>query len=50
MLRWTVQSVGARVREPARKRISEFNNEKKPGVVFLGEKTNTISLGAIAFF
>jgi hypothetical protein len=28
----------------------EFNNEKKPGVVFLGEKNNTISLGAIAFF
>jgi hypothetical protein len=28
----------------------EFNNERKPGVVFLGEKTNTISLGAIAFF
>lgn len=28
----------------------EFNNEKKPGVVFLGEKVNTFSLGAIAFF
>lgn len=28
----------------------EFNNEKKPGVVFLNEKVNTISLGAIAFF
>jgi Gram-negative porin len=28
----------------------EVNNEKKPGVVFLGEKNNTISLGAIAFF
>jgi predicted porin len=28
----------------------EFNNEKKPGVVFLNEKVNTFSLGAIAFF
>jgi hypothetical protein len=28
----------------------EYNNENKPGVLFSGEKHNTVTLGAIMFF
>ena len=30
--------------------VGEFNNEKKPGVVFNSEKNDTFTLGAIMFF
>jgi hypothetical protein len=35
---------------PTHDTSGEYNNENKPGVLFSGEKHNTVTLGAIMFF